>query len=55
MHCNVTMWRGRVTTVAVEKRQYILCFCALPYKWQECWETITDDKICVLIFSTTFV
>ena len=54
MHCNVTMWRVRVTTVAVEM-QCILCYCTLPYKWQECWEAFTEDKICVLIFSTTFV
>ena len=29
-------------------------FSTLPHKWDDCRETVTEPKMCVLIFSATF-
>jgi nitrogenase molybdenum-iron protein alpha/beta subunit len=41
-----------LSPVACQTLQY---FSTLCHKWQNFWKTVIEHKMCVLIFSTTFI
>jgi hypothetical protein len=52
---NVTLWRVRVTIVAVENKKRILCFFPHCLKWHDFREKFIEREMSVLIFFTTSV